>query len=96
MEELKIVADMIQGLGSEARYAFVAYLVVKYGAILIQSAIICGMIAFVMSRLFSTIRAHSRATHIARAVAENTEYRDWDAERDLTYLACIKWVQDHK
>lgn len=96
MDELKIIADMIGALGSEARFAFVAWLIAKYGG-----AFILGLAGITGATIgaVTVIRAlvtHAAAYRVAKAVARKSGVGWWDAEDPEQVAKCIAWVENQK
>lgn len=96
MDELKVIADMIGTLGSEARFAFVAWLIAKYGGAFILGMTALIGAAFAVVALIKALFAHSRAHTIARAVARKAGESYFNSENSDAVARCIAWVENQK
>lgn len=65
MDELKIIADLISQLGGEARFAFVAWLIAKYGLLFVWGVVAIICCSWVISVILKLNQRQTKAEIIA-------------------------------
>lgn len=70
MEELKLIVDMIQSLGGEAKQAFIWYLVITKGLHFIALMTLFGVLAYIAHRIINAVRDNTDTALAFRAIVD--------------------------
>lgn len=92
MEELQAIVGLIATLGADTKYAFIAWLIAKYGSVVLVAIVGFGCATFCIYWVVLTIGKHNKAYKMACLVAREAGYGYWNPDSDLCVERCMKWL----